>query len=442
MQIDIEKGDLPRVAIIGGGFAGIELAKKLSKKKFQVVMIDKNNYHAFQPLLYQVATAAISAESIAFPIRDVFKHSKNFFFRLAEVTAVVPEAKTIFTNIGDIEYDYLVIATGATTNYFNMEGLILRSMPMKSVPEALDLRSLILQNFEKALSIKNARKKQALQNFVIAGAGPTGVELAGALGELKMHVFPKDYPELDLSTMNIYLIQSGPRVLPAFSEKSSAKTLKYLQDLGVEVVLHTRVTDYFGDFVQTDTGREFFARTLIWTTGVRGVTVQGINPKSINRANRIKVDEYSKVVGYDDIYAIGDCAAMETGEYPMGHPQVAPAGMQQGALLADNMLAMAVNKPLKKFKYNDKGMMATIGKHKAVVEVGKMKLAGPIAWYIWMFVHLFSLVGMNNKIQIFMNWFRNYISSERGVRLILEEYDQSAAKKERQKEMDLDNARM
>lgn len=438
MQIDIPKIDLKRVVIIGGGFAGLELAKALDKSKFQVVLVDKNNYHVFQPLLYQVATSAIGSESIAFPIRDIFKGVQNFYFRLAEVNSIDPEHKTIFTNIGDLEYDYLVVATGAITNYFNMEGLILRSMPMKSIPEALDLRSLILQNFEQALGITNQRKKQAYMNFVIAGAGPTGVELAGALGEMKKHVLPKDYPELDFGKMNIYLIQSGDRVLPAFSKISSEKTKKYLELLEVEVVLHTRVTDYFGDFVQTDTGREIFARTLIWTTGVRGVTVNGISKDVISKSNRIKVNEFNEVLNHQNIFAIGDCAAMESTEFPMGHPQVAPAGMQQGLHLAKNLNQLMTGKAFVPFKYTDKGMMATVGKNKAVVEVGKMKLGGAFAWYIWMFVHLFSLAGFNNRVFVFINWVRNYFSSERGLRIILEQFDRKAAKNERKKEMEKD----
>lgn len=438
MQIDIPKIDLKRVVIIGGGFAGLELAKALDKNKFQVVLVDKNNYHVFQPLLYQVATSAIGSESIAFPIRDIFKGVKNFYFRLAEVNSIDIDQKNVLTNIGDLEYDYLVIATGAATNYFKMEGLILRSMPMKSIPEALDLRSLILQNFEQALGITNQRKKQAYMNFVIAGAGPTGVELAGALGEMKKHVLPKDYPELDFSKMNIYLIQSGDRVLPAFSKESSEKTKKYLEQLEVEVVLHTRVTDYFGDFVQTDTGREIFARTLIWTTGVRGVTVNGISKDVISKSNRIKVNEFNEVLNHPNIFAIGDCAAMESNEFPAGHPQVAPAGMQQGTHLAKNLNQSVAGKAFVPFKYIDKGMMATVGKNKAVVEVGKMKLGGAFAWYIWMFVHLFSLAGFNNRVFVFINWVRNYFSSERGLRIILEQFDRKAAKNERKKELEKD----
>lgn len=437
MQIDIQKTDQQRVVIIGGGFGGIELAKNLNKDNFQVVMIDKNNYHVFQPLLYQVATSAIGSESIAFPIRDMFKGVKNFYFRMAEVESIDSASKTIYTNIGDLSYDYLVIATGATTNYFNMEGLILRSMPMKSILEALDLRSLILQNFEKTLGITNKRKKQAYMNFVIAGAGPTGVELAGALAEMKNHVLPHDYPELDFNTMHIYLIQSGDYVLPAFSKKSSLRTLKYLTEMGVEVVLRTRVTDYFGDFVQTNTGKEIFARTLIWTTGVRGVTLAGLDASAISKSSRIKVDEYNRVFNHSKVFAIGDCAAMESEMYPAGHPQVAPAAMQQGAHLAQNLLRIEREKPLLPFVYKNKGMMATIGKNKAVVEMGKIKLGGFAAWYIWMFVHLFSLAGFNNKLVVFLSWLKNYFSSDRGLRIILEQFDRKAAKEERKSELEL-----
>lgn len=436
MQIDIPVSEEPRVVVVGAGFAGLEAAKALGKMKVQVVLMDKNNYHTFQPLLYQVATSALEADSIAFPIRKIFKDYKNFFFRLAEVQSVDAEKKTIYTDIGDLDYDYLVVATGSQTNYFGMEGLILRSMPMKTILEALDLRSLILQNFEQALGIKNKRKKESYTNFVIAGAGPTGVELAGALGELKQHILPNDYPELDFDQMHIYLVQSGDRVLPALSTKSSERAKKYLEDLGVEVVLGTRVVDYFGDYVQTNTGKDFTARTLIWTTGVVGVPINGISAESINRGKRILVNEINEVANHPGIYAIGDIASMESEDFPRGHPMVAPVAMQQGQLLAKNIAALISGNKPKPFVYQDKGAMATVGKHKAVVEMGKMKIGGAMAWYIWMLVHLFSLAGFRNKVIVFFNWIRSYINSDKGVRLILKKYDRGKVKKKRMKELE------
>lgn len=441
MLIDIPNSGKARVVVIGGGFGGIRLAKALSKKNVQVVLIDKNNYHAFQPLLYQVATAGLEAESIAYPIRKIFGKSKNVFFRMGEVHRIVPEEKKIEIDNDHLFYDYLVIATGAKTNYFGNEGLTISSMPMKSVPEALDLRSMILQNFEKILTITNERKKQSYMNFVIAGAGPTGVELAGALGELKKHVFPRDYPELDLGKMNIYLVQSGDRVLPMLSEKSSLKAKRYLEELGVQVVLNTRVLDYNGDYVQTNTGNDLIARTLIWTAGVTGNPIDGLDPKLITKTGRYLVDEYNRVQGYSDVFAIGDVACMITPEFENGHPQVAPAAIQQATHFAKNILLQINKKTMKPFKYKDKGSMATIGKNRAVVEVGNFKIGGAIAWMMWMFVHLMSLVGFRNRFMTFINWTKNYFSSDRGMRLIIREFDLTEVKRRRKREMEAEKSK-
>ncbi|MBX7093945.1 MAG: NAD(P)/FAD-dependent oxidoreductase [Flavobacteriales bacterium] len=436
MLIDIPHSSKARIVIVGGGFGGIKLAKELSGSDVQIVLIDKNNYHTFQPLLYQVATAGLEADSIAYPIRKIFGKSKNVFFRMGEVHRIVPEEKKIEIDNDHLFYDYLVIATGARTNYFGNEGLTISSMPMKSVPEALDLRSMILQNFEKILTISNERKKQSLMNFVIAGAGPTGVELAGALGELKKHVFPKDYPELDLSNMNIYLVQSGDRVLPMLSEKSSQRAKRYLEELGVQVVLNTRVLDYNGDYVQTNTGQDLVARTLIWTAGVTGNPVEGLDPKLVTKSGRYMVDEYNRIQGYSEIFAIGDVACMCTKDYPNGHPQVAPVAIQQAKHFAKNIRLAIASKTMKPFSYRDKGSMATIGKNRAVVEVGRSKFGGFIAWAMWMFVHLMSLVGFRNRFVIFLNWTKNYFSSDRGMRLIIREFDLIEVKRRRKREME------
>ena len=436
MKIDIPESKVARAVIIGGGFGGLNIEKALGKMGVQVILIDKDNYHTFQPLLYQVATCGLIAESIAFPIRKIFKNFKNFYFRMANVEKIIPEENIIQTSIGDLSYDYLVIATGSQTNYFGMEGLQINSMPMKTILEALDLRSMILQNFEKALGIENQRKKQALMNYVIAGGGQTGVELAGAFAELKKHILPKDYPELDISEMGIYLIQSGPRLLPSFSEKSSAKAKKYLETLGVNVQLNTRVVDYNVGFVQTNKDEDLIAKTLIWTTGVVGVPIDGINADTISKGKRILVDEYNRVKGYENIFTIGDVAAMVSENYPRGHPMVAPVAIQQGSLLAKNISKMRDSKELVPFKYNDMGSLATIGKNKAVVEMGKFKVQGAIAWYIWMFVHLFSLIGFGNKVMVFFNWTANYFNSEKGARLILQPFELHSVKRKRKKEME------
>lgn len=431
MKVNIPESNTKRIVIVGGGFGGITIAKLLCRKDYQVVLVDKNNYHTFQPLLYQVATATLEPDSIAYPIREIFKKEKDFYFRMASVEQVISEENKVITDTGDLFYDYLVIATGSDTNYFGMEGLQIHSMPMKNVLEALDLRHLILQNFEKALGIKNERKKKSLMNFVIAGAGPTGVELAGAIGEMKKHIFPKDYPELDIAQMKIYLIQSGGRVLPALSEKSSVKAKKYLEELGVEVVLNTRVVDYFGDYVQTNTGKDFIARTLIWTTGVVAMPIGGLSVESISKSKRIIVDEINKVKGYENIFAIGDVAGMLSSEFPNGHPMVAPVAIQQAKNLSKNLPMIIKGKPTKAFKYFDKGVMATIGKDRAIVEVSNFKLYGVLAWFIWMFVHLMSLVGFRNRVVVFLNWAKNYFTSDRGIRLILRKFDLSKVKRER-----------
>lgn len=436
MVIDIPHKKKARVVIIGGGFGGISFAKALRNSDVQVILVDKNNYHTFQPLLYQVATSVLEADSIAYPIRKIFANSNNIYFRQGEVDAVDEENKRIIIGKDELFYDYLVIATGATTNFFGNEGLTISAMPMKSVLEALDLRSMILQNFEKYLRNSNERKRQGMINFVIAGAGPTGVELAGALGELKTQVLPKDYKEIDFSKMNVYLVQSGNRVLPMLSEKSSTKAKKYLEDLGVEVVLNTRVLDFFGDYVQVSTGKDLIARTLIWTAGVRANPVEGLGAEALHKNGRILVDEYNEVKGKKDIFAIGDVACMITKEYPNGHPMVAPPAMQQGKHLAKNILSSIKGKQRKPFKYHDKGAMATIGKNKAVVELNKLKFGGFFAWFVWMIVHLMSLVGFRNKVITFFNWTKNYFNSDRGIRLIITPFDLYEERRKRRKELE------
>jgi NADH dehydrogenase len=418
MQIDLPETDKPRVVIVGGGFGGLELIKSLRKADVQVVLLDKNNYHTFQPLLYQVATSALEETSVAAPYRKVFQGQKNFYYRMAEVQRVIPEEKRLETTISDVHYDYLVIATGSRSNYFGNEGLIISSMPMKTIDQALDLRSMILQNFEKALVLSNPRKKQSHMNFVIAGGGPTGVELAGALGELKHHIFPKDYPELDLSQMNIYLVQSSDRLLPALRPKASRKAKAYLEQLGVTVLLNTRVQDYSGDYVQTNTDVDLTARTLIWTAGVIGAPIEGLD-RAIGKGDRILVDDRNRVQGYEDIYAIGDVAAMISEDYPKGHPMMAPIAMQQGRHLGKNIKRALKGQDTLPFKYFDKGAMATVGKKKAVVNMPNFSIYGFLAWFVWLVVHLLYLVGFENKVVTVFHWTRNYFNSDRAVRLIL-----------------------
>lgn len=420
MEINVPDTKLPRVVIVGGGFGGLELAKSMYYKKYQVVLIDRNNYHTFQPLLYQVATAGIEADSIVFPHRKIFTSYKGFYFRMAKVEAVIPEKNLIQTSIGELHYDHLVIATGSDTNFFGMEKVKSYSLPMKSVVEALDLRHNILQNFEKALNTSDAVEKESLMNFVIVGGGPTGVELAGALAELRKHVLPCDYPELDMSRMKIILIEASPRVLNSFDERSSEKATKFLTEMGVEVMTATGVVDYDAYVVKTNKGHSIPSTNLVWAAGVAGNALPGLNETAVNRGRRVEVDEFNKVKGYNNIYAIGDVAAMYSEEkYPKGHPMVAQVAIQQGKLLARNLNNLAAGNAMKPFAYNDKGSMATVGRNRAVVEIGKYKSQGAFAWFMWMFIHLITLIGFRNKLVVFINWIISYMNYDRGMRLII-----------------------
>lgn len=421
--MNIPQTSFPRVVIIGGGFAGLAAARGLEKQELQVVLIDKHNYHTFQPLLYQVATGGLEPDSIAFPLRKRFNDVENFFFRLAEVTNIETDKKNIETTIGNLEYDELIIATGSTTNFFGNTNIKKYAMEMKSVPQALNIRSLVLENFEEALLETNLQKRSALMNFVIVGGGPTGVELAGALAEMKKGILPKDYPDLDIRLMKINLIQSSGELLKGMSSKASEKAEDFLIKLGVDVWKDLRVLDYDGVTVTTNGHDNFNAETVIWAAGVKGKTINGLQQECIvERASRFKVDKYNKVIGYNNIYAIGDVACMQTEKYKYGHPMMAQPAIQQGTLLAKNILAKFKSKKLKEFKYNDKGAMATIGRNKAVVDLPRLKFQGVFAWFVWMFVHLFSLIGFRNKVIVFMNWMYNYIRFDRETRLIIRPY--------------------
>lgn len=419
--LNIPEVNIKRVVIIGGGFAGLNIAKNLSGQDFQIVMIDKHNYHTFQPLLYQVATAGLEPDSIAHAIRQIFSKKENFYFRIADVKKIDPNEKIIFTPIGNIFYDYLIIATGSETNYYGNENIMKYSMPMKTIPEALDLRSLILQNLEAALLTNDLDKRQRLMNIVIVGGGPTGVELAGAFGELKKHVLPNDYPDLDIRRMNVHLIQAADKLLPSMSQNASNKAAKYLKDLDVQVWFNTLVKDYDGKIVTTN-DRSFETTTMIWTAGVKGSLIPGIEGEDVIVGGRYSVDKFNKIKGYHDIYAVGDVAVMMTPENPKGDPMVAQVAIQQGKLLAKNLTRQLKNKPLKPFKYNDKGSMATIGRDKAVVDLPNWKFSGWFAWIVWMFVHLVSLIGFRNKVIALMNWVVQYFTYNKSVRLIIRPY--------------------
>jgi NADH dehydrogenase len=410
----------PRVVIIGGGFAGIALSKKLRNKNVQVVLIDKHNYHTFQPLLYQVATGGLEAGSIAYPIRKVIQEYKDFYFRMTSVKEIDTKHQKIITEIGDLHYDYLVIASGSKTNYFGNKEIERNSMSMKTIPQSLNIRSLILENFEQAVLTKNQEDRNTLINFVLVGAGPTGVELAGALAEMKRAILQKDYPDLDIDKMQINLIQSGDRILNTMSEKSSIAAEKFLLDLGVKIWKNVRVTNYDGRTITTNTDLSFDSATVIWTAGVQGVKIIGLDPKSfIEKVDRIRVSQYNQVIGYENIFAIGDICSMETEKFPQGHPMMAQPAIQQGKLLGENLINLIHKKPMTAFEYNDKGSMATIGRKLAVVDLPHYHFSGIFAWFVWMFVHLFSLIGFKNKAVVFLNWVYNYIWFDREGRLII-----------------------
>lgn len=427
--MNIPQSSFPRVIIIGGGFGGIALAKKLCKKEVQVVLIDKHNYHTFQPLLYQVSTGGLEPDSIAYPIRKVLQGYPNFYFRLAEVRRINPDKRMLQTNIGEIDYDYLVVATGSETNFFGNKNIETKGMAMKSIPQSLNLRSLILENFEQALLTDDLHERDALMNFVIVGGGPTGVELAGALAEIKKGILPKDYPDLDTRRAQINLIQGSDRILPAMSEIASSKAEGFLENLGVNVWKNIRVTDYDGKHVSTNTDTTFESETLVWAAGVKAACIDGLDAKELLcRGGRLKVNQFHQVEGFKEIFAIGDVAQMETEAFPHGHPMMAQPAMQQGENLGENLVRIVENKPLKPFVYKDKGSMATVGRNKAVVDLPKFKFQGVFAWFVWMFVHLYFLIGFRNRVVVFINWVYNYIRFDREARLIIRPFKKITAK--------------
>ncbi|WP_339656962.1 NAD(P)/FAD-dependent oxidoreductase [uncultured Maribacter sp.] len=418
--MNIPLSSYPRIVIIGGGFGGVTLAKKLSKKEVQVVLLDKNNYHTFQPLLYQVSTGGLEPDSIAYPLRKVLIGYDNFYFRLAEVDNVDPLKKKINTNIGELSYDYLVVATGSETNFFGNEEIEKNAMSMKSIPQSLNLRSLILENFEQALLTDDYHERDALMNFVIVGGGPTGVELSGALAEIKKGILPKDYPDLDTRRAQINIVQGGDCLLPGFSVQASKKAEEFLEELGVQVWKGVRVTGYNGKTVTTKTDLVFETATVVWAAGVRAVGIKGLDAEDLLAGgNRINVNEFNQVKGHPDIFAIGDIACMVTEDNPSGHPMVAQPAIQQGRLLAENLERLLARKSMKPFEYIDKGSMATIGRNKAVCDIKGYRFQGVFAWFVWMFVHLFFLIGFRNKMVVFINWVYNYIRFDREARLII-----------------------
>ncbi|MBK8194045.1 MAG: NAD(P)/FAD-dependent oxidoreductase [Lewinellaceae bacterium] len=419
MQFNIPDTGQERVVIVGGGFGGLTLARKLAGTDFQVVLIDKNNYHQFQPLFYQVAMAGLEPSSIVFPFRKVFQKSKNVFVRVTTVLSVDPARNEIATEIGTLRYDYLVLAIGADTNWYGNEQIRAHAIPMKSVSEALYLRNTTFDDYERAVTADGYEQRQRYLDIVIVGGGPTGVEIAGSLAEMKKHIIAKDYNDLDRDEINIHLIHGDARLLNTMSEQASAKAEQFLRDLGVQLWLDRMVTGFDGDIVTINDGSTIRTNKVIWAAGITGNTLEGLPQGARTRGNRLKVDAVNRVEGTENVFAIGDMAFQTEEQYPDGHPQVAQVAIQQGNLLYDNLRRLKQGKAPRPFHYRDLGSMATIGRNRAVVDLPFWRFQGAFAWLVWMFVHLFSILGLKNKLFIFLNWVWNYITYDQSLRLVI-----------------------
>lgn len=414
----VANGRRQRVVIVGAGFAGLTFSRSLNNTDYDVYLIDRHNYHQFQPLMYQVATARLEPSSISFPLRKVFQHSHNVTIRIADVTHVDVGQKVLGTTVGDIAYDRLVLCIGCTTNYFGNERIRANSFPMKSVPNAMALRNRILQTFEDTIEA-GADELQSLLNFVIVGGGPTGVELAGAMAEMKKNILPKDYPEVDFSRLQIYLIEGSPNTLNAMSDVSKKKSRQYLEQLGVIVRTGTTVEDYDGTTITLKGGETLHASNLIWAAGVTGNVIDGIPATVMVRGHRLNTNRFGEVEGLDGVYAIGDIAYMRTPRYPDGQPQLANVANAQAAAIAKNFKRELKGKPRVEFEYHNKGTMATVGKRKAVVDLPGLSFQGVFAWLTWMFVHLMLLLNVKNRIIVFLNWMMSYFANDSTLRLML-----------------------
>ena len=422
MSINIQRNQKKRVVIVGGGLGGLRLAEDLYGSGMQVVLIDKNNFHQFPPLIYQIASAGIDPSSISFPFRQIFRKRKDFYFRMAEARMVDTEKKILQTSIGKIDYDYLVLSAGATTNFFGNKNIEEWAIPMKTVPEAMGLRNALLSNFERALTCATEEERQELLNVVIVGGGATGVEIAGALAEMRRYVIPYDYPDMDSSLMHIYLIEAGDRLLAGLSQESSQKAYEFLKSMGVDIQFGKMVTDYRDHKVVMKDGTEIPTRTFLWVSGIRANAMPGIDESHMGRGFRFKVDEYNRIPGIEDVFAIGDqCLQTSDAAYPNGHPQVAQVAIQQAKNLAKNLKLInqgADSSALTAFHYKNLGSMATIGRNKAVVEIGKFRSQGFFAWVLWLVVHLRSILGVKNKVMVLLNWLWKYISYNDSIRMI------------------------
>lgn len=422
MSINIQRNQKKRVVIVGGGLGGLRLAEDLYGSGMQVVLIDKNNFHQFPPLIYQIASAGIDPSSISFPFRQIFRKRKDFYFRMAEARMVDSEKKILQTSIGKIGYDYLVLAAGATTNFFGNKNIEEWAIPMKTVPEAMGLRNALLSNFERALTCATEEERQELLNVVIVGGGATGVEIAGALAEMRRYVIPYDYPDMDSSLMHIYLIEAGDRLLAGLSQESSQKAYEFLKSMDVDIQFGKMVTDYRDHKVVMKDGTEIPTRTFLWVSGIRANAMPGIDESHLGRGFRFKVDEYNRIPGVEDVFAIGDqCLQTSDAAYPNGHPQVAQVAIQQAKNLAKNLKLInqgVDSSELTAFRYKNLGSMATIGRNKAVVEIGKFRSQGFFAWVLWLVVHLRSILGVKNKMMVLLNWLWKYVSYNDSIRMI------------------------
>ena len=409
------------IVIVGGGFAGVHIIKSLKNdQRFRITLVDKNNYHFFPPLIYQVATSFIQASNISYPFRKMISDSKNVHFHMGSLVKVNPESKTIETDTGTLSYDHLVLALGTESNFFGMENVQKCALPMKNIEEALYLRNHMLLNLEEAARNKDIKKAQRLQNIVIAGGGPTGVELAGMLAEMGKYIAEKEYPEMKLGLSNIYLIDALPTLLSPMSKMAQETAYNKLKKLGVKIHLNISVKDYVDNKVILSDGNTIETETLIWTSGVIGREVPGLPSESVAKGRRILVDQFNKVNGVNDIYALGDiCLQLTDPNFPKGHPQLAQVAIQQGKNLGTNFKKMEQSEKLNSFKYNDKGSMAIISKFNAVVDLPKFSFNGFLAWLTWLFIHVIPLVSFRSKIRLALDWFRLFITNNPSIRLIL-----------------------